>query len=413
MASLRKRGKNFGAQFRVPGEDGSWQLLSVTTDTGDAREAKRFAENAEQMALKARAADKTHGLQYCEILLEAIRDAGASRLTETKAREHLSRITEIARGRPLTSYSVGRWLDEFLQLKQPNLAPSTHSAYKWCYDSFVEFLGPRANSGLEHVEISDVRAWRDAQKASGLSDKRVNNLLKYLSGPFTKAAKSGMIPINPVAATEALRVSDSVDRKPFTVEEVRLLLDHCPNEEWKLVLLMGVYCGMRLGDAVHREVSDFDIAVGTVTFVPEKKKRHGRSITLPLHPTLKVAVEVAVRKTKDQGTTQITPTLAATPVGGKSGLSSQFLGIMKVAKIGRGESVEAKGRGRTRFARSFHSTRHTAATWLANEGVEEDLRMLLTDHESREVAKRYTHRSVEILRAAVAKMPEIESGETS
>jgi integrase len=112
------------------------------------------------------------------------------------------------------------------------------------------------------------------------------------------------------------------------------------------------------------------------------------------------------------GTSQLTPALAATEIGGKHGLSSQFLGIMKAAKISRGNSVEAKGRGRTRFARSFHSTRHTAATWLANEGVEEDLRMLLTDHESREVAKRYTHRSVEVLRAAVAKMPQVtHSGE--
>ena len=38
------------------------------------------------------------------------------------------------------------------------------------------------------IEHGDVRAWRDAQKESGLSDKRVNNLLKYVSGPFTKAA---------------------------------------------------------------------------------------------------------------------------------------------------------------------------------------------------------------------------------
>ena len=96
-------------------------------------------------------------------------------------------------------------------------------------------------------------------------------------------------------------------------------------------------------------------------------------------------------------------------MGGKIGLSNSFIGIMKEAMIDRGESLEGQGRGRTRFARSFHSTRHTAATWLANEGIQEDLRMLITDHESREVAKRYTHHSVELLRAAVAKMPPTKS----
>ncbi len=407
MASLRRRGKNFGAQFRVPLEDGTWKLVSVTTETGDAREAKRAAEIAEQMALKAVAADRTHGMRYCDVLLDAIRDAGASRLTEVKAREYLSKIAEIARGRALKTYSVKVWLGEFLELKKPNLAPSTHSAYKWCYDSFIKFLGPRADAGLEHVEIPDIRSWRDAQKASGLSDKRVNNLLKYLSGPFTKAAKSGMIPINPVAATETLRITDSVDRKPFTVEEVQKLLNQCPNDEWRLLLLMGVYCGMRLGDAVNRTVDDVDSKEGTLTFIPEKKKRHGRPITLPLHPTLKSAMIAAINAAKQREEKLLTPTLASMEIGGKAGLSCQFLAIMKAAGVDRGTSVQGTGRGRTRFARSFHSTRHTAATWLANQGVEEDLRMLLTDHESREVAKRYTHRSIELLRSAVTKMPTV------
>lgn len=106
MANIRKRGKLFGAQFRIPELDGSWRLVSVRTKTSDVNEARRFAQNAEQMALKARSADKIHGLEYCEILLQAIRDAGGSRLTETKAREHLSRICEVARGKPLKSYTV-------------------------------------------------------------------------------------------------------------------------------------------------------------------------------------------------------------------------------------------------------------------------------------------------------------------
>lgn len=407
MANIRRRGKNFGAQFRIPLADGDWKLVSVSTGTSDVREAKRFADNAEQMALKARAADKEHGLKYCDVLLDAIREAGESRLTENKAREYLGKIAEIARGRPLASYSVQKWLSEYLELKKPNLAESTYKAYRWCYDSFIDFLGSRANSGLEHVEIPDVRGWRDAQKNSGLSDKRVNNLLKYLSGPFAKATKSGMIPINPVAATETLRVLDSVDRKPFTVDEVRKLIEHCPHREWKIAVLLGVYCGMRLGDAVTRKIDDFDLERGTVTFIPEKKKRHGRSITLPLHSILKAEIVSIFADVAADDESLLTPMLGRVPIGGKRGLSCQFLNIMKLAKIDRGESMTASGRGRTRFARSFHSTRHTAATWLANEGVEEDLRMLLTDHESRDVAERYTHRSIDLLRTAISKMPSV------
>ncbi|MES2658869.1 MAG: site-specific integrase [Verrucomicrobiota bacterium] len=407
MSSIRKRGKYYGVQFRIPEEDGNWKQVSVKTKTADVNDARRFGQNAEQMALKAKAADKVHGMEYCETLLNAIRDAGASRLTESKAREHLNRICEIARGKPLVSYSVRNWFAEYLRQKKPNVATSTFAAYEWCYGTFEEHLGPRADAGIEFVEHSDVRAWRDAQKASGLSDKRVNNLLKYLSGPFAKAAKTGMIPINPVAATESLRVSDSVDRKPFLLTEVNSLLLACPTREWRVVLLLGVYCGMRLGDASRRKIGDFDLDKGIVTFIPEKKKKSGKEVVLPLHASLLLEIRELIKGSKSEFTAWLTPTLAVTSIGGKTGLSNLFIGIMATAKVERGTSVEGQGRGRTRFERSFHSTRHTASTWLANEGIEEDLRMLVTDHESREVAKRYTHHSVELLRAAVAKMPSI------
>jgi len=133
MASIRRRGKYFGAQFRIPEPDGTWRLVSVATKLSDVNEARRFAQASEQMALKAAAADKTHGLEYCEILLQAIRDAGASRLTESKAREHLSRICEVARGKPLVSYSVRNWFAEYLRQKKPNVAASTIAAYEWGY----------------------------------------------------------------------------------------------------------------------------------------------------------------------------------------------------------------------------------------------------------------------------------------
>lgn len=409
MGSIRKRGKYFGVQFRVPEQDGSFKQVSVKTKISDVYDARRFGNAAEQMALKAVAADTAHGMEYCETLLHAIRDAAGGRLTETKAREHLSRICEIARGKPLKTYTVREWFAEYLRQKKPNIAASTFAAYEWGYDSFLEFLGPRADGGIEMIEHGDVRAWRDAQKESGLSDKRVNNLLKYVSGPFTKAAKTGMIPINPVAATESLRVSDSVQRKPFTVDEINRILKKCPSHEWKVAVLLGVYCGMRLGDASRRKIGDFDLQQSTVTFIPEKKSKQGREVILPIHASLLREIKIAMKRKEKSLEAWLTPTLANTPMGGKVGLSNVFVGIMADAKIDRGETLEGTGRGRTRFARSFHSTRHTASTWLANEGVQEDLRMLITDHESREVAKRYTHHSVEQLRSAVAKMPTIRT----
>ena len=125
MGGVRKRGKYFGVQFRVPEQDGSFKQVSVKTKISDVYDARRFGNAAEQMALKAVAADTAHGMEYCETLLHAIRDAAGGRLTETKAREHLSRICEIARGKPLKTYTVREWFAEYLRQKKPNIAAST------------------------------------------------------------------------------------------------------------------------------------------------------------------------------------------------------------------------------------------------------------------------------------------------
>ena len=407
MASIRKRGDVYGAQFRVPAANGTWKLVSQSTELSDAKAAQRKANEMEQKALTAAGAGTKRGEQFCDVLLQAIREANTGKLTELKARAHMQRITEIARGKSIEAYSVRSWLDEYLRMKGPNVVESTHKAYDWAYSSFLTFLGDRADSPLETVEVVDVRTWRDQQKESGLSDKRVNNLLRYLSGPFVKATRNGILHFNPVAAVEHLRVKDSIARKPFTPEEVQRLSDACPTPEWRCVLLLGVYCGMRLGDASRRKIGDFDLENQTVSFLPKKKARTGRIVTLPLHPTIFDIVSNLTKSGLPKPDDWLTPQLAKTAVSGKVGLSVVFLTIMEAAKVDRGQSTEGAGRGRTRFARSFHSTRHTAATWLSEGGVAEDLRMLLTDHESKEVARRYTHQSIEQLRVAVQSMPNL------
>jgi hypothetical protein len=46
LANIRKRVKLFGARFRIPEQDGTSRLASVSTKAADVNEAKRFANNA-------------------------------------------------------------------------------------------------------------------------------------------------------------------------------------------------------------------------------------------------------------------------------------------------------------------------------------------------------------------------------
>jgi integrase len=56
--------------------------------------------------------------------------------------------------------------------------------------------------------------------------------------------------------------------------------------------------------------------------------------------------------------------------------------------------------------RSFHSLRHTFASWLAEQDIHADVRQKLTGHSSSGIHARYTHHN-EALDRAVAVLPKI------
>jgi integrase len=102
----------------------------------------------------------------------------------------------------------------------------------------------------------------------------------------------------------------------------------------------------------------------------------------------------------------IFPTLAGRRA---SPLSKQFGELIALANIERGVIRERTTYGgRSVSALSFHSLRHSFATTLANAGIPEELRMLLTGHTTRAIHAGYTHHQLEALRDAVAVLPTIK-----
>lgn len=75
-------------------------------------------------------------------------------------------------------------------------------------------------------------------------------------------------------------------------------------------------------------------------------------------------------------------------IGRKTGtLSTQFRRIMDRAGVAR-EIIEADDVVKRR---SFHSLRHSFASWLAEADIHADVRQRLTGHQSAGVHARYTH----------------------
>lgn len=81
---------------------------------------------------------------------------------------------------------------------------------------------------------------------------------------------------------------------------------------------------------------------------------------------------------------------------------------MRTAGIVAENARESRGGvGRKVTLLSFHSFRHTFNSMLANAGVSQELRQMMTGHSSAQINDKYTHLKMASLSDAVSKLPKL------
>lgn len=344
---------------------------------------------------------------------EAARKGMDGRLTISAARSVMSEITEKFTGMKLDAVTVKGLLDGWLANKRAGLAKRSLTRYELVVRDFVRAIGARAEIPVERLQEADVVAFRDAEAAASKSPQTINLNVKIIRSALESARKRGLIAHNPAAGVDRVEGA-SIQREPFTMAEVQQLLAAAPDVEWRGMILLGLYTGGRIGDLAHLLWRDVDLERGAISFVPEKTKKNGKAVAVPLHPSL-LAFLRGLEHPGD-GLSPIFPKLARKKVSGEHGLSRVFARIMAAAGVDAME-VEtgfraktggtAKGKARKLSRRSFHSLRHTAVSLMANNGVSEELRRKVTLHADSEVHARYTHHDTASLRGAIESIPSL------
>jgi integrase len=323
-----------------------------------------------------------------------------------------SLATELAEriGKPLESPSIRAEFDTFTASLGAK-TPHTRQRYTQITRQFVERLGRKADDRLLTLTTRDVQSYRDARLASGISPQGVAWELKVIKSVLSRAMKAGRIEKNPAVDVE-LPSGKAAVREIFEAEHVRALLlaceRHTRGKDWRGLILTAFYTGARLSDVANLKWSNVDFSKNLIRFIPQKTKRHAGEIQLPLHPQLEAHL-LSLSAPDAAPDAPLFPSLAGRGTGGAHGLSCEFVGLLADAGIERRALCEATGKGRKVHNLGAHSFRHAFATHLQRGGVPEDVRMRLTGHETKDIARRYSHVEMKQLRAAVEVLPGIDA----
>jgi len=418
MPSIHKRlGSNvWQCSFYVP-DSATGRSVQVRKSTGETsrQEALRVAVDLERDELEKVGAGKVKARRIKAVLTRAGEEAVKGTLNAARARELLAEIVAISTGEEMPSFSIKTWLEEWQRRKSKVTTKATTARYKTSVKAFLAWLGDRADKPLESLTVADVREFRDVLQDEGRTARTCNHYCRDIASAFRSAVREGLIAYNPASGLEALPTDDSITREPFSTGEVAKLIKAAPSQDWKGVILTGAFTWLRLGDLARLKWGAVDLAAGVIQVVPSKTKRKKREVVIPIHSDLRAFLED--HPISDDPEAPVFPSLAKKSVAGKVGLSLSFVGIMDAAGVSRGESrivpgpesgegnSSALSAGRTTHARGFHSLRHSFATWLANEDVPEDLRMLMAGHSDPAVHRGYSHHQVETLARAIEKLP--------
>ena len=379
MPSLHKdsRGRSpfWVAAYRGP--DG--RRVKKSTKTKDRAKALRLAIEWEELANKGR-------------------DGG---LMAAQVRKVVAELVEQATGEALHFQTVADYFTHWKKQWDAGKAKNTAIKYTQTVDSFLKAIGKRAGQPLGNIGPGDLEKWRDALQKGGRTPATVNFNLKVVSIAFQKAQKLGYITINPCHGLEAIRDDTEAERDVFTPEQVSALTAAGKGTDWEGAVLVAYFTGLRLGDVATLTWAEVDTTGARGWFLRRKTGKTKKEVAIPIHPSLRAFLEPR----QGFGRAPLFRTLHNGKPGGKTGLSTQFKNLMEKAGI-RGRVLREGGGGaRQTSSLSFHSLRHSFTSAMANAGVSEEVRMLLTGHSTRRAHKTYTHHEEDQVWAAIATVP--------
>jgi integrase len=337
---------------------------------------------------------------------DAAREGKAGLLTEQKARKAIADVFSLANKGHMPSSSIRLFLDSWLKRKELEATEKTHQRYARVIELLLRFLGNRAGLDITHLTSKEIAAFRE-HLAKKLTVGTVNISIKVVRGALAQAKRDGLVDVNEGQRVTLLKRTKGLERRPFTLGELKRILE-AANEEWRGMILVGLYTGLRLSDVATLTWANLDLRREEIRVTTSKT---GRRQILPLaQPLLKHLTELPAG---DDSAAPLFPSAHAARQRSQYGgtLSNQFYNILVTAGLAKKRTHESKGKGRDAKRElgvlSFHCLRHTATSLLKNAGVSDAVARDIIGHDSPAVSAHYTHIDSVTKRKALEAMPDV------
>ena len=419
----QKRGKKGAVHVYQPtGSATFWVRYTVKGErqrqnTGKATEAEAriFAAQVGRMVGLANSDNLDEKRRLLEIARELLRDMPE---LETEA-AHLTATKNLP--------TVREWFTTELDAMRHNtsgddrdLKAVSIARVATVVENFLAYLKGQAvdlaAAPLNRIGPDDVKGFLSDYKGKGYSGKSRLFARDRIRAILGHAVDKGLLPLNPASVKQIGRLKfDSASiRQPFNEAQLPAVLAAAEKSSVKwlhLSAMLALFTGQRAGDIVAmrwEDVKDFD---GNLPTISLKQQKTGNALVLPIAEPLRRALK-AIPKAERTG--YILGEKVAAGYAGKfpnifhrpwrellNGLD--LAGLVDMPTLAK---VDGSGtHGRTRYAWSFHSFRHTTASHLSGPDAHYLLGHRSADEKRLGITAQYRHEDLRRLKKQLDEIP--------
>ena len=316
-------------------------------------------------------------------------------------------------GRTLPTMTLKAALDSWLKETGASAGPRTVEKYRVLSEELIKFfratdLGPV----VSNITREQLQQFLN-EKLTIVSAATVNMRRKCLSVFFRRCKAIGASNENPMEGIKMFKASreEKRIRRPFNHVELVKLYQQAPDDFWRYMVLAGYFTGLRLGDLVMMPIGAVDMKRKAINLFSRKT---GTQMHIPIAPPLyAMLVKILAGRKGAKPTDPIWPIHSKRYEESGSGWFGQRFYDLLLVKAGlssvRPHRSSTKPRTDKRKVNeiSFHCFRHSYVSTLAALGHNQQIVKALAGHSGDEVNDLYTKVPVEILKNAIALLPDI------
>jgi integrase len=218
----------------------------------------------------------------------------------------------------------------------------------------------RTDREIASITEADALDFRQLLMTAKLSPTTVSKRLQFVRSFFHDARRRKLIPSNPFLEVSSKSVIRLDKRRFVTKEETTKLLAACTNHDWRMIVTLARYGGLRCpSEVLSLEWRHIDWEKKRVTVPSPKTEGHGKeSRVIPLFPELQEAFKDSLKHAPEGAVYVVNERYrkaANKPVGWKNAnLRTNFAKVVKRA-------------GLEPWPKLFHALRSSRETELANQ----------------------------------------------